>query len=201
MNMQQSVGDPGGGWTNHATYNNCTFSYSVNKTTAHLFGTDVMPACNINEPEWFLPIIIWFFTYDTTPPQGSATYCAPQISLWDVEVTVDIASGNLTNVVELAPFNASTSPFGNLSANVTGPPVNGMAYNGVAFNLTGADSFVLARANATNLQLPASILQAAALAPGGLTAAFANNTFTAMAVQVYVSISLLFNKALIHATW
>jgi hypothetical protein len=181
------IGDSG--WQNNATFNGCTFSYSVNKSTPHLFGSNVFDGCIPNTPPWFQPIVLWFFTYDTTPPQGSATYCYPSISLWNVGIRVDIASGNLTSVQELSPLNSSnTSPFGSLSGNITGPPLNGLAYNGIQFNLTGADEFVIARQNATDLQLPSSILQAAATSPGGLTNAFATNSFTGMAVQVYVSI-------------
>jgi len=140
--------------------------------------------------------VFWFFTYDTTPPQGSATYCAPAISLWEVAVTVDIATGNLTSVKEISPLNtSSTSPFTSLSGNVTGAPLNGRAYNGIQFNLTGADQFVIARQNATDLQLPSSILQAAETSPGGLTAAFATNSFTGMAVQVYTTYLKLIAKS------
>lgn len=146
-----------------------------------------MPDCsNTGTPGYFLPVVLWFFTYETTPPTGSATFCNPTISLWDVTVTVDIATGNLLSVEEIGSFNAS-SPFASLSGNVTGPPLNGRAYNGVAFNLTNADQFVIARANATDLQIPASIFQAATQAPGGLTAAFQTNSFVEMATQVYVS--------------
>lgn len=151
-----------------------------------------MPDCgNTGTPSLFRPIVLWFFTYDSTPPQGSATYCAPAISLWDVAVSVDIATNNLTSVKEIRPFDANTSPFASLSGNVTGAPLNGRAYNGVGFNTTDADQFVLARANATNLQLPASILRAAETSPGGLAAAFSTNSFAGMATQVYVSIDTL----------
>ncbi|KAF7972810.1 hypothetical protein HWV62_17000 [Athelia sp. TMB] len=189
-----SVPYNGNGWTNHATYDNCTFTYSVNQTTAHLFGTNVMPDCNnTGRPDWFLPIVLWFFTYDSSPPQGSATYCAPSISLWNVEATVDIGTGNLTNVVELSPLNTSTFA-GSSASDVMA--LNGMAYNGVAFNLTGADEFVTARAAATKVQLPASILEYASLQPGGVAAAFADNsTFTNLSVQVYTTYMKLVAKS------
>jgi hypothetical protein len=148
-----------------------------------------MPDCgNTGTPSWFRPIILWFFTYDSTPAQGSATYCAPAISLWDVAVSVDIATSNLTSVKEIRPFDASTSPFASLSGNITGAPLNGRAYNGIGFDTTTADQFVLARANATDLQLPASILRSAGASPGGLAAAFSTNSFVGKATQVYVSV-------------
>jgi hypothetical protein len=180
-----STENVGGGWTNNATFNNCTFSYSVNKTTAHLFGTDVMPDCDgTGTPEYFRPVVLWFFTYDTTPPQGSATFCTPNISLWDVTATVDITTGNLISVEEIGPFN-SNSPFSSISGNVTGPPMNGQAFNGIRFNLSITDQFVIARSNATDLELPGSIFQAASTGSGGLTAAFETNSFVGMATMVY----------------
>lgn len=148
-----------------------------------------MPDCNnTGAPEYFRPIIFWFFTFDTTPPQGSATFCAPTIVLFDVVANVDINTGNLTSIQELQPFNTSTSLFASLSKNVTGPPLNGQAFNGIVFNLTGADEVVIARSNATDLQLSASIMQAATTAPGGLTVAFQTNSFVQMATKVYVRI-------------
>jgi len=186
----------GTGWQNNVTFNGCTFSYTVNKSTPHLFGSDIFDNCISNTPVWFQPIVLWFFTYDTSPPQGSATYCAPAISLYEVAVEVDIATGNLTSVQEIRPFSAnSTSPFESLSGNITGDPLNGRAYNGIQFNLTGADQFVVARQNATNLQLPSSILQKALASPGGLTSAFTTNSFTGMAVQVYTTYLKLIAKS------
>lgn len=159
-----------------------------------------MPDCNnTGAPDWFRPIVVWFFTYDTSPPQGSATHCAPTISLWEVEAQVDIASMNLTSVQEIRPFDASTSPFSAAADNITA--LNGQAYNGVAFDAPYPDQFVLQRENATNVMLPASILQAASTGPGGLTGAFANNSFTSMATQVYVSCydETLLKSQLIHS--
>jgi hypothetical protein len=174
-----------GSWTNHATFNGCTFTYTVNKTTNHLFGTSVMPDCSSTGlSEYFLPVVLWFFTYDP-PVQGSATYCNPTISLWDVTVVVDIVTQRMTSVQEIRPFDPNTSPFSSISGNVTGPPMNGQAYNGIAFNLTNPDTFVLARSSAINLQLPSSIFQAASAAPGGLPVAFQNNSFVGMATEVY----------------
>ena len=154
---------------------------------------------NTGAPDWFRPIVLWFFTYDTSPPQGSATHCAPTISLWEVEAQVDIASMNLTSVQEIRPFDASTSPFSAAADNITA--LNGQAYNGVAFDAPNPDQFVFQRENATNVMLPASILQAASTGPGGLKGAFANNSFTSMATQVYVSCygETLLESQLIHS--
>jgi hypothetical protein len=195
---------------NTATLNGCTFGFTTNKTTPHLFGkhcyvlyiirpterkigSDVMPDCgNTGTSSSFRPVIFWFFTYDPNPPQGSATVCAPAISLWDVAVAVDIATGNLTSVVELQPLDVSKSPFSSLSGNITGAPLDGLAYNGIGFDLDNADQFVTARAAATDLLLPAAVQQAAESNPGGLPAAFSTNSFPDIATRVYVSIEYRF---------
>jgi hypothetical protein len=133
----------------------------------------------------FSPVVFWFFTYQ---PQAtaSATFCFPTIQLYDVNVHVDLASGNLTEVTELGPFT-TTSNFSSLSANVTGDPLDGRAYNGIGFNLTNPDIFVTQRLSALQLTLPAAIFQAAESSPQGLPAVFASNDFVQYSSQVYVS--------------
>lgn len=97
---------------------------------------------------------------------------------------MDIASQNITRVTELRPFTTS-SPFSDNSANVTGQPLNGRAYNGIMFNLTDPDRFVLARANATQLQLPAAVYQAALQTQQGPAAIFSNTTLEPLVNAVY----------------
>jgi hypothetical protein len=116
---------------------------------------------------------------------ASATFCYPSLTLWDVNVNVDLASGNVTKVTELRPFSSSSN-FSSLSANVTGPPLNSRAYNGIKFNLTNPDEFVRARLNATQLQLPAAVYQSAILSPEGLVGSFQADRFVQLSNQVYV---------------
>jgi len=118
---------------------------------------------------------------------ASATFCYPSISLWEVSAGVDIGTGNVTSVTEIRHFTQSSN-FSSFSANVTGPPLNGRAYNGIRFNLTNPDQFVLGRQNATQLQLPAGIYQAAINTPEGYQGSFSNNAFAALSDTVYVSI-------------
>jgi hypothetical protein len=107
-----------------------------------------------------------------------------------VTAGVDIRTGNITSVTELRPFTASSN-FSSTSANVTGNPLDGRAYNGIAFDLTNPDQFVLARQNATNLQLPASVYQAALKTPTGFFGSFQNATLSTLADEVYVSLFFL----------
>jgi len=177
-----------GSWDNTATFGGCSYSFTVGQTATNAFGADVMPDCNnTGAPPHLRPIVFWFFTRDTTRPQGAATFCAPKISLLEVAIVLEMNNKSLTSVLEMQPFNASTSPtpFPSLSRNVTGSPLNGQAYNGISFNLTNPDEFMIRKANTTTLQLSASILQVIANAPGGVKAAFQNNNFTDATTMVY----------------
>lgn len=136
-------------------------------------------------PDHFKPVMFWFFTYQPAPA-ASATFCFPSIQLFDVNVAVDLASGNLTDVTRLRPFRRSSN-FSSLSTNVTGVPLNGRAFNGIEFNLTDPDIFVLSRLNATQLLIPSAVFQAAESSPEGLAGVFSTNGFVQWAIQVYVS--------------
>ncbi|KXN84108.1 hypothetical protein AN958_00433 [Leucoagaricus sp. SymC.cos] len=173
------------GWDNLATFNDCTLSWSVDHNASTLFGMNT-PNCVTQVPPQFSSIMFWFFTYDTQPPQASATFCSPTLELWEVTATADISTGNLTDVKELRPFS-SASNFSSLAANVTGEPLNGRAYNGIRFNLTNPDEFVARRLEALQLQLPAAVFQAAVQSREGVIGSFDANKFVNLATRVYTS--------------
>ena len=127
---------------------------------------------------------IIFSRYIPKPPMANATFCYPSISMWEVNVGVDIRTGNVTNVTEIRPF----SRYSNFSssANFTSPPFNGSAYNGIRFDLNTTDQFILGRQNATQLHLPAAIYQAATWSPEGYLGTFTNGNFSKLSDQVYV---------------
>ncbi|KAG5353078.1 hypothetical protein C0989_010701 [Termitomyces sp. Mn162] len=126
-------------------------------------------------------------SYGTTPPKASATFCFPTISLFDVNVSVELANGNLSQVTELRPFSSSSN-FSSFSANVTGSPLFGRAYNGIQFNFTSSpDMFALERQNATRLQLPAAVFQAAVQSPQGLIGSFDAGKFVDLSAKVYTT--------------
>jgi hypothetical protein len=180
---QQSTQDSNGSWVNTATFGGCTYSFTVTQTANNAFGADIMPDCNnTGAPPHFRPIVFWYFTFETTAPQGAATFCAPTISPLDVSTVLEINNGSLTSVLEIQPLNASSSQ------NVTGPPLNGRAFNGISFNVTNPDDFTIRKSNATIMQLSASILQVAAKGPGGVKGAFQTNNFTQTVTMVYVSV-------------
>ena len=108
---------------------------------------------------------------------ASATFCYPSISIWEVNAGVDIRTRNVTKVSDIRPFSQYS--------NVTGPPLDGSAYNGIKFDLTNPDQFVLGRQNATQLQLPAAIYQAATQSPDGYVGNF-DGGFSTLSDKVYV---------------
>ncbi|KAH0581767.1 hypothetical protein J132_10903 [Termitomyces sp. J132] len=185
VSMIQSL-DGSGSWHNSVNSNDCNISWVVEKTTENLFGVD-LPQCNSGPISQFSPVIFWFFTYETTPPKASATFCFPTISLFDVNVSVELANGNLSQVTELRPFSSSSN-FSSFSANVTGSPLFGRAYNGIQFNFTSSpDMFALERQNATRLQLPAAVFQAAVQSPQGLIGSFDAGKFVDLSAKVYTT--------------
>ncbi|KAJ7086657.1 hypothetical protein C8R44DRAFT_650649 [Mycena epipterygia] len=183
----------GSGWTNSLSHQGCTLSWDVDHLAETLFGTST-PDCGDSTPPQFQPVVFWFFTYVPTA-KSSATICYPNITLWDAAVTLDLGSGNLTSVHELRPFNANTSPFGSLSGNVTGAPLNGRAYNGINFTLQAPDKFVIARMNATQLTMPAAVFQAAVQSPQGVEGSFDADLFVNLSDQVYRTYLTLIARA------
>ncbi|KAF8198632.1 hypothetical protein BJ912DRAFT_31550 [Pholiota molesta] len=178
----QMTQQPDSGWLNEASFNNCSFTFSVANNSEIQFDVDT-PTCSNVTPAEFSPVVFWFFSYVPTAI-ASTTFCYPSFSLWEVTAGVDIRTGNITSITELRPFTASSN-FSSTSANVTGNPLDGRAYNGIAFDLTNPDQFVLARQNATNLQLPASVYQAALKTPTGFFGSFQNATLSTLADEVY----------------
>jgi len=111
---------------------------------------------------------------------ASAAFCTPKLSIHRVTAAADIATGNLTRVQLLEDITSSPE-----FASITGPPLNGRPFNGMRFPQSEPDPFVLARENATRLQLPAAILMAAQLHTEDDY--FANNKFWEVSRDVYVS--------------
>ncbi|KAJ7179346.1 hypothetical protein C8R46DRAFT_987043 [Mycena filopes] len=186
----------GTGWNNSISVDGCTLQWEVDRNATSLFGSNTPDnSCgDPTTPPQFLPVVFWFFTYIPTA-KASATICHPSITLWDAAVTLDLGSGNLTSVHELRPFDASTSPFGSLSANLTGAPLNGRAYNGINFTLANPDKFVIARMNATQLTMPAAVFQAAVQSPAGLAGSFDADLFVNLSDKVYAKYLTLIAKA------
>jgi len=173
----------GGSWNNSISVQGCSLQWVVNNTTDILFGANATN-CSSSTPQ-FSPVAFWFFEY-TPSARASATICSPTIDLFDVEITYDLAANNVTTVTELGPFTSSSN-FSSAAGNITGAPLNGRAYNGIEFNLTDPDQFVLARQAAIQLQLPAAVLQFAQQSSAGLQGSFTADSFADLSSQVYTT--------------
>ncbi|KAH9174686.1 hypothetical protein EDB89DRAFT_459311 [Lactarius sanguifluus] len=176
----------GSGWNNSATFGGCQYSWQVNNNSVHLFGAQTMSNCTAFDTtdSSFAPAIFWFFTY-SPKAMASVTLCAPQITLLNVEATIDLASTNLTQVRPLGNLTVGQGQFSQYAGNITGAPLNGRAYNGLNWTNLISDPFVNARAGAIQLQLPAAVFLNAIQSAEGLTAAFVNNTFASLSATVY----------------
>ncbi|KAF7355111.1 Non-specific serine/threonine protein kinase [Mycena sanguinolenta] len=189
--VTMTVHPDGSGWNNSLSQNGCTLLWEVDRSAESLFGTSTCG--DSSTPPQFQPVVFWFFTYQPTA-QSSATICTPSISLLDATVTLDLASGNITNVKELQPFSSSSN-YSSLAGNVTGAPLNGRAYNGINFTLENPDSFILARMNATQLTMPAAVFQAAVQSQQGLVGSFSADLFVNWSNDVYITYLTLIAKA------
>ncbi|KDQ58773.1 hypothetical protein JAAARDRAFT_193295 [Jaapia argillacea MUCL 33604] len=127
---------------------------STNKSE-NLFDVNLCSGSNSSTPDYFSPVVFWFFTYESTVA-SSAIFCSPTISLWDVSVTVDLDTTNLTSVTPTNQFNSQTSNFAGR---------RGME-------------------NATQLALPAAVFQAAVNSPQGVANAFKDGSFVRLVSSV-----------------
>ncbi|KAI0689567.1 hypothetical protein BC835DRAFT_1418450 [Cytidiella melzeri] len=187
-----------GSWNNTASFNGCSFSWSVNKTAVNLFGVNPVPdtsecASLTAIPEEYRPVIFWFFTYQPSA-MASISMCSPSLTFLDVTASIDIASSNVTSLDILGPIGSHVTTLQEFSGNVTGDPLDGRAYNGMFFAIDNLDAFAVQRQNAIQLSLPAAVFQAAQNSPGGLTAAFENNQFANLSASVYATYLALVAK-------
>ncbi|KAJ4001822.1 hypothetical protein F5050DRAFT_1560083 [Lentinula boryana] len=170
-------------WNNSISVQGCSLSWVVNDTAEVVFGVNATN-CSTDTPQ-FSPVVFWFFSYSPSA-QASATICFPTFELFDVEINYDLAAQNVTQVTELGPFTSSSN-FSSASGNITGSPLNGRAYNGIEFNLTNPDQFVLARQAAIQLQMSAAVLQKAEESSAGLQGSFTSNSFVPYSSEIYTT--------------
>lgn len=116
--------------------------------------------------------------------------CQPTISLWDVNFAMDVNTKNITTITKVGPFTQGSSNYSSFAGNITGAPLNGQAYNGIRFNLSGSgdfDPFIQQREQSIQFALPGAIFQALQNKPEGLFAALADTSMVDVSSQVYVS--------------
>ncbi len=185
---------PGGaGLDNNATIPGCKSNWGVDhgtpsefgesrplnvssaiKTLAEAFGAECDDESTILSN--FRRVVFWFYTSQPSP-LVTAIFCHPQIELWNVTATLDLATAKVISVV---PMQKRTDV-----ASIMQTPLNGRPYNGIeAAGNFSTDYFTVSRQNATKLQLPAAVLQAASV-----NGVYNPDRFTALTDKVYVSAS------------
>ncbi|KAF9442920.1 hypothetical protein P691DRAFT_844735 [Macrolepiota fuliginosa MF-IS2] len=173
------------GWNNTVSLDDCSLTWSVDGPggASTLFGMDALE-CDDGTPPKFSPVTFWFFMPQSA--QAAAAICAPTLEFWNVTASVDIMTSNLTDVKELEHFS-SASKFSSLAGNITGPPLNGRAYNGVNFTSVDLNEFVTARRTALQLQLSAAVFQAAVQSPAGLIGSMEPEQLVDLVTWVYTT--------------
>ncbi|KAK7021922.1 hypothetical protein VNI00_017151 [Paramarasmius palmivorus] len=179
-----------GEWNNSVERDGCGLNWTVSRTGPNLFGAT---AANCTSGEFanvepqFRPVVFWFFTYQPSA-RSSATICTPRFQLFDVAVTIDLGSGNVTKVVEQGPLSNFSSQAASLDT------LQSRAYNGIDFpaNVTDSDSTINSRKQAIQLTMPAAIFQRAVESPEGIEGSFAADRFVGLSTGVYtIYLSLL----------
>ncbi|KAI9453926.1 hypothetical protein F5148DRAFT_451920 [Russula earlei] len=155
----------------------CPVQVSINPNNAEQqYGVVNVPNCGSNSTDvTFQPVFFYFWQFN--PNNSAAVFCEPQIELFDVTAFALLNNNSLTSVT---PIDNYPTP-----NNVSGPPLNGIPYNGLIFN-SSTDVNVQSRANAIRTGIPNTIFRQAVQAPGGLQSVFQDpNGFLNYTSQVY----------------
>jgi len=153
-------------WTVSTTSaDGCTVTASFNPNDSdQQYGVLNVPNCGSNSTDpTFQPVVFWFWQQE--PNNGAAVFCEPSIELYNLTAYASLNNGTLTNVVPNDDYPAAN--------NVSGPPLNGIPYNGLIFNRS-SDINVQARATSIKSGVPGAIFRLAQQSPGGLDYAFQN---------------------------
>ena len=170
-----------------ATAAGCRFVQNIDTSGVSSYGVKAVDNCDdyalMSKSADIRPVFFWFSSQSEGDRRNAVVYCAPQLSLHYVTISINLANGSLTNVVPTGDYNQPTDMTSG------GPPLNGGIWNGVDFNLTNSSAVILQRANTTRQQLPAAVFVAAQRRVNGLSAVFDTpETWTNLTTVVYVSV-------------
>ncbi|KAH9052759.1 hypothetical protein EDB87DRAFT_1655642 [Lactarius vividus] len=165
-------------WTVSATSaDGCTVNATFNPNDAdQQYGVTNVPNCGANTTDpTFQPVLFWF--WQQNPSGSAAVFCTPQILLFDVTASASLNNGSLSDVIETGNYTAAN--------NITGPPLNGIPYNGLIFNHSGNIN-IQSRANSIRSGIPNAIFRQAQQAPGGSNSVFQDpRIFVDYTTQIY----------------
>lgn len=121
-----------GSYTLAASSAGCNATVAINPADAvQQYGVSPVPNCGPTAAAGnttFLPVFFWFYHVQANnTPQAAGVLCQPTIGTFNILATSTIGSSQLTNVTIIGPVNTTAFP-----TNVTGAPLNGLAFNGYA---------------------------------------------------------------------
>jgi len=155
----------------------CTLQATFNPNNAdQQYGVSNVPNCGANTTDVsFQPVFFWF--WENGGNRTAGVFCRPQIRLFDVTAFARLNNNSLYNVTIVDNYPEAN--------NVSGPPLNGVPYNGLIFNAS-TNINVQSRANAIRTGIPNAIFRQAEQAPGGPEAVFADpNGFLTYTRRIY----------------
>jgi hypothetical protein len=157
--------------------NGCSLRLSLNPNDAEQqYGVVNVPRCGTNTSDVaFQSVFFWFWQKSSN--STSAVFCQPAMELFDVTAFAALNNNSLTNVTIIDNYPKAN--------NVSGPPLNGVTYNGLIFDAS-TDVNVQSRANSIRSGIPTAIFRQAQQAPGGLQSVFQNSSgFLGLTEQIY----------------
>jgi hypothetical protein len=169
-NCQLASTDPYSTGNVSASVAGCRFQQQIDTSSVNTYGVKAVDSCDdtqmMSKGSEIRPVFFWFSSNAEGSQQTAVVFCAPQLSLHYVTITINLANGTLINVVPTGDYNEGSD----LTSG--GPPLYGGVWNGVDFNLTNPPAVIAQRANITRQQLPASVFVAAQKSTNGLSAVF-----------------------------
>jgi len=180
------------GWNATVINEDCSVSWSINRNATNAFGTDILQ-CGPTDYSIAAsrPVVFWFFRYEPRV-ESRAVICTPNISISNAFVDMDLLSGNIKTITTNGSFVAGESPYSSSAYNVTGPPLNGAAYNGIGFNFSNPTEVDIARLNAIQLQLPAAIFRVSNDTLFDESAIYNSDAIVGITARVYTTYLALF---------
>ena len=170
-----------------ATAAGCRFDQNIDTNSLNSYGVKTAENCDdyglMSKNSDIRPVFFWFSSQAEGDRKNAVVYCAPQLSLHYVTISINLANGSLINITPTGDYNEPND----LTSG--GPPLYGGIWNGVQFNLNNSLPVVAQRANTTQLQLPAAVFVAAQESANGLSAVFNTpETWANLTTVYYVSV-------------
>ncbi|KAF8318641.1 hypothetical protein DL93DRAFT_317040 [Clavulina sp. PMI_390] len=169
------------GNTNTGYNSSCQFSVTIDTPTINWQSgaVPVDPSCNqlittgsksgsipSDIPVDFRSVAFWVYSF--ADQAGATVFCTPQLSAWNALVETNITTNKIVNITTTSQWTQGN--------NVTGYPMNGLAYNGLSFTNATQDKFTTARSTVIPITLADAVLTKGKQLNGGLLGMVKNQT-------------------------